>query len=194
MLEDLINTFEELKKYVFIIDRGSKERIIVKFNNDNFYHLVGLHKTNIDMFFPDYIKSKDKKYKYIKKNVEKFNNILTNQINEKDTLELRIKTFPYILNLLEDNDNSILYDLKQRIPGSMYNGDYGLMKIFEQIYCLFGLKCESKNNNIINCAPQSWMASTRVNRLIEGKKPIYMNKIHVIPIELYDDKYDKVCA
>ena len=49
MLQNLIDTFEELKKYVFIIDRGSKGNIVIKFNNDNFYHLIGLHKTNIDI-------------------------------------------------------------------------------------------------------------------------------------------------
>ena len=90
MLNDLIETFEELKKYVFIINRGtSYSPIIIKFNNSHFYHLVGLHKTSINMFIPSNIKSKDKMYKYIKKNVEKFENILGNQINEKDTLILR---------------------------------------------------------------------------------------------------------
>lgn len=192
MLQKLIDTFEELKKYIFIIDRGYKEKIVIKFNNDNFYHLVGLHKTNIHLFFPNYIKSMDKRYKYMKKNVKKFNNILLNQISEKDSLELRIKTFPYILELLKGIDNPILYDLKQKIPGSMYNGDFGLMKIYEHIYCLFGLKNENIINNVINCAPQSWMASNRVNRLIEGRKPIYMERIYVVPLTLYNDEFVNV--
>ena len=46
MLKELIDTFEELKKYVYIIDRGTRGKIIIKFTNDKFYHLVGLHKTN----------------------------------------------------------------------------------------------------------------------------------------------------
>lgn len=194
MLQQLIDTFEELKKFVFIIDRGNKGKIIIKFNNDNFYHLVGLHKTNINIFFPDYIKSMDKRYKYIKKNVNKFNNILMNQIKEKDSLELRISTFHHILELLKGIDSPILYDLKQKTPGSMYNGDFGLMKIYEQIYCLFGLKSESKIDNVINCAPQSWMASNRVNRIIEGKKPIYMERIYVVPLELYNNEFFGVCS
>ena len=45
MLKEAIDTFEELKKYVFIINRGNKPSIIIKFENENFYHLIGLHKT-----------------------------------------------------------------------------------------------------------------------------------------------------
>ena len=33
--------------------------IVVKFNNANFYHLAGLHKTKIDTFFPTYLKTQD---------------------------------------------------------------------------------------------------------------------------------------
>ena len=187
MLQDLIDTFEELKKYVFLIDRGTNCMIVIKFNNDNFYHLVGLHKTNINMFFPQYIKTQDKKYKYIKKNIKKFDNILKNQIKDKDSLELRILTFCKIKDLLTNNNNTILYSLKEKVAGSLYNGDYGLMKIYEDdIYCLLGLKEENTNENIINCAPQSWMASNRVNKLVEYKRPIYMDKIIMIPVELYN--------
>ena len=187
MLQDLIDTFEELKKYVFIIDRGNSNMLVVKFNNANFYHLAGLHKTKIDTFFPTYLKTQDKKYKYLKKNVKKFNNILENQIKEKNLLELRIKTFSRIKEILNSDNNTILSNLKIRTPGSLYNGDYGLMKLFEDnICCLLGLKEESSNNNIINCAPQSWMASSRINRLIEYKRPIYLNKIIAIPTYLYN--------
>ena len=187
MLQELIDTYEELKKYVFIVNRGTKGFITIKFNNNNFYHLVGLHKTNINMFFPEYIKTQDKKYKYLKKNVNKFDNILKNQIKEKDLLELRITTFIRIKDLLNNNDNTILYSLKEKVSGSLYNGDYGLMKTFEdEISCLLGLKEESNINNVINCAPQSWMASNRINRLIEYKRPIYIKSITAIPIELYN--------
>lgn len=189
MLQDLIDTFEELKKYAFIIDRGSKGSIIIKFRNDNFYHLVGLHKTNIDMFIPTHIRTKDKKYKYIKKNVAKFNNILENQIKEKDSLIFRISTFQNILDLLNGNNNTILYNLKEKNPNSLYNGDFGLLKIYEQLYCLLGLKCESINGNIISCAPQSWMASNRINKLIEYKHPIFMQQISKVPISAYNDDY-----
>lgn len=102
MVEGLINTFEELKKYVFIINRKDKDIIYIRFQNDNFYYLVGLHKIkNFDKYFPTHIKSKDKRYKYIKKHTEKFNNILENQLKEKDTLKLRITTFNNVLNLLK---------------------------------------------------------------------------------------------
>ena len=86
MLKELIDTYEELKKYVYIIDRGDKKRIVIKFNNDNFYHLVGLHKINMAMFFPSYIKSASKRYKFMKNNLEKFNGILENQSKEKEEL------------------------------------------------------------------------------------------------------------
>lgn len=186
MLQELIETFEELKKYVFIIDRGNNNMLVIRFNNDNFYHLVGLHKTNINMFFPNYLKTQDKKYKYLKKNVNKFDNILKNQIKDKNLLELRIKTFVRIKELLSGENNTILYNFKEKIPGSLYNGDYGLMKVFEDnIFCLLGLKKVLENDNIITCAPQSWMASNRTNRIIENKRPIYMNKIIAIPSYLY---------
>lgn len=193
MLQELIDTFEELKKYVFIIDRGNNNMIVLRFNNDNFYHLVGLHKTNINMFFPEYLKTQDKKYKYLKKNVTRFDNILKNQIKDKNLLELRIKTFTRIIDLLNSNNNTILYNLKEKVPGSLYNGDYGLMKVFEDnISCLLGLKRELENDNIIYCAPQSWMASNRINRLVENKRPIYMNKIVAIPSYLYNQNENLV--
>lgn len=69
MLYNLISTYEELKKYTFIIDRGVKGILVFNFSNDNFFHLVGLQHLNVTMFIPNYIKTKDKQYKYIKKNL-----------------------------------------------------------------------------------------------------------------------------
>lgn len=182
MLKDAIDTFEELKKYTFIISRGSFKNIIIRFNNNNFYHLIGLHKTNIDMFFPSKIKSKDKKYKYIKKNIDKFENILNNQIKEQNLLVSRIESFPKIIDMLKVGNNTMLFNLKQKSPGSMYDGDYGLLKWFdEKLCCLFGLKIESEEEEFINCVPQSWMASNRTNRLVEGRKPIYIENISCVP-------------
>ena len=189
MLEKAINTFEELKKYTFIINRGNQKGIVFKFNNDNFYHLIGLHKTNIEMFIPNFIRTKDKKYKYIKKNIIKFESILKNQIKENDLLISRIKTFPYILDLLKANDNTTLYNLTQKKPGSMYDGDYGLLKFYdEKLCCLFGLKIDYESSEYIDCAPQSWMASNRTNRLVEGKRPMYMENISSIPNELINKR------
>lgn len=188
MLQELIDTFEFLKSFVFIIDRGQKGRIIIKFNDSHFYHLIGLHKINFDIFLPNYIKARDKQYKYIKKNVDKYDNILTNQIAKKDTLKYRINTFHNLPDLLQGN-NTTLYNLKQKVPGSLYDGDYGILKIYETLYCLLGLKEFGKNESDIYCAPQSWMANNRENSITKYKIPIYMNKIEAIPLEQFDKKY-----
>lgn len=195
MIETLIEAFEELKKQVYIINRKDKECIFIKFQNDNFYHLVGLHKIkNFDSYFPTHIKSKDKRYKYIKKNIPKFNNILENQLKEKDLLALRINTFSKILDLLKGH-NTLLYNLKSKNMDSLYDGDYGLMKMYEKdICCLLGLKISTKNEDIINCSPNSWMASKRINKLVEFKKPAYMESITSIPSTLYDAKNKTICA
>ena len=186
MVEKLIDTFEKLKKHIFIISRKDKGYIYIAFHNDNFYHLVGLHKIkNFDSYFPTYIKSKDKRYKYIKKNPDKFNHILENQTKEKDLLKLRISTFSNILDLLK-GFNTSLYSLKYKSINSLYDGDYGLMKMYEEdICCLLGLKKEDKEDKKIYCFPNSWMASNRINRLVEFKRPIYMENISMVPLEIY---------
>lgn len=191
MIENLIDTFEELKKYIFIIDRQEKGCMFIKFQNDNFYHLVGLHKIkNFDNYFPTFMKSKDKRYKYIKKNINKFNNILENQLKEKDSLKLRVTTFSNILDLL-NGYNSLLYNLKPKVPYSLYDGDYGLMKMYEKdICCLLGLKIENSNNSLIFCSPNSWMASTRINKLVEFRKPVYIKNIINMPKELFYKEFD----
>ncbi len=190
MLEELINTFEELKKFVFIVSRKDKGYIYIMFRNDHFYHLVGLHKIkNFDRYFPTHIKSKDKRYKYIKKNLEKFNHILENQTKEKYLLKLRMTTFSNILDLLK-GFNTSLYSLKFKSTSSLYDGDYGLMKMYEKdICCLLGLKSDKKDYKTIYCFPNSWMASNRVNRLVEFKKPIYMENISMVPIERFNEIY-----
>ena len=180
LLQELIDVYEELKKYVYVIERGKFKPIIIRFNNSNFYHLIGLHKTNVNIFFPKNIKLQDKRYKYMKKNVEKFNSIILDQIRDKDTLELRVKTFSNILNLLKGN-GTCLYDTKKGAPGSMYDGDYALHKNCENIYCVLGLK-EDPINGENTYAPISWMASTRPNKIISNKPSKYFDKILAIPI------------
>lgn len=184
LLEELINTYEILKKRVYMVERGDKNTIIIKFKNDNFFHLVGLHKTNIDLFIPNYIKSKAKKYKYIKNNINKFNNILLSEIEDNKTLKYRINTFKKIVDLLDGNQTT-LYNLQPKKFGSLYDGDYGLLKIYENINCLLGLVINDTSDKFIECIPQSWMASDRINYLIVGKRPIYMNKIVHISTELF---------
>ena len=76
MLKEMIDTYEELKKYVYVINRGNKKPIIIVFKDENFYHLAGLHYTNIDFFIPKYITNKTKLYKYLKKNAINLENTL----------------------------------------------------------------------------------------------------------------------
>jgi len=183
-MKELIDTFEELKKYIYIVNRGKKKPLLLTFNNSNFYHLVGLHKVKFDTYLPKYIKSKDKIYKYIKNNIKKYDKILTNIIKEKDTLKLRIETFKHIQVLL--HDSPILYDISGYTPGSVYDGDYGLFKIFDNNNCLLGLKADEINDKCIKCIPQSWMASSRINNLTKNKKIVYINKIEAIPLKCID--------
>ena len=72
MLQEIIDTFEEVKKYIYIIDRGNLEPIIIRFKNEHFYHLIGLHKINLDMFFPNQMHSKAKRYKHRTNKTNKF--------------------------------------------------------------------------------------------------------------------------
>ena len=195
MFEHAIDAFEELKKYVFIINRGNNNKsIFILFNDENFYHLLGLHKINLDMFFPDYIKTMSRKYKYMKKKKAQFNGIIENQIKEKDTLLLRIKTFVNIIDLLKSKQGISLFNLKIVPNNSLYNGDFGILKIYESIYCLLGLKTNTETNRTIICAPQSWMANTRVIQLTEFKRPLYFESITIIPRELYDEESNTICV
>lgn len=187
ILQDLINTFEKLKQNIYLIERGDTPSLLIKFDDSNFFHLVGLHKTNIDLFMPAGIKSKAKKYKYLKGHLKRFNKILLSEIEDNELLEYRVKTFNNILDLL-DGEKISLYDLSKKIPGSIYKGNFGILKIYQNIYCLLALIINTQESNIIKCAPQSWMASNRINYLIRTRKQIYIEKITKIPIELYNEK------
>lgn len=159
-----------------------------------FFHLIGLHKTNIDMFFPKYIKTKARKYSFIKKNLKKFNGIVENQIKEKNTLTLRIKSFPNILDLLKSNQGISLFDLKIVPIGSQFKGDFGILKVYENLSCLLALKCDYEADLTINCAPQSWMADRRSIQLTEFKKPIYMENISNVPITAYNSEFNEIAS
>lgn len=187
MLFDLISTFEELKKYVFIIDRGTKGSIIFRFKNENFFHLVGLQHANIQMFIPPHIKTKDKQYKHIKKYTNKYNDIIENQIKEKDSLQLRMETFTNITDLL-NGDKTNLFDTKGRNDGSLIDGEYGLLKIYENIYCFLGLKIDNEKEDRIYCAPQTWFADRKAYKRVAGKKPLFVNNISKINKDLYSDR------
>ena len=187
MLKDALETYEELKKYIFIINIGNDKNIILRFKNENFYHLLGLHKIKIDNFFPNKIMNKDRIYKHLKANVDKYEKILENLIKEEKRILLRISSFHYILDVLK-KDGTTLYKLTNNISnGSLYKGDYGLFKSFDEVSCLFGLIIENIENNIINCNPQSWMPSNRKNKIIEFKRPMFMKEITKIPVKVYND-------
>lgn len=187
LLQELIDTFEKLKKYVFVIYRENNKPIIVKFTNDKFFHLVGLHKINMNLFFPEYIKNQASRYKAMKKDIKKYNNILENQIKEKDTLILRLNTFKNILDLLK-NDNTYFYNLKRKTAGSVLDTDYGLLKHYNDDICLLALKELEENNVVISCVPQSWIASKRSIYVTEGKKRIKPKEIILIPINMFDEQ------
>lgn len=184
MLQELVETFEELKKHTYIINLGKKGYIVLKFENEHFYHLVGLHKINLDIYFPNKKMTKDKKYRYIKSHTNKFENVLKNKLEENILLRYRTITFKNLPDLLNGR-NTILYNLQEKNPVSLYDGDFGLMKIYQNdngdnIYCLLGIK----NNNIYNCVPQSWMVEKRPNNLIQYKKPLYLKDIDKVPVEV----------
>jgi hypothetical protein len=183
MLQNLIDSYEKIKKYVYIVDRGDRDPIIIRFDNEHFYHLLGLHYTNLDMFFPKNMISKDKRYKHMKNNIEKYENMIINQAKRKDTLQLRINTFSNIIRILEDN-KTVLYNLKYHTPDSLYKGTYGLANIYESIYCLLGLKVDESKEQYLH-VPQSWMADRRPNVLIEHKPAKKIKKIVAIPKEAY---------
>lgn len=187
-LKTIIDTFEELKKFVYIVDRGNLGHIVIKFKDENFFHLLGLHKMNLDMYFPSFLKSKSKKYDYIKKRIDKFDSVLADQIKEKNLLQYRIYTFKNITDLL-NGTSSTLFEFREKISGSQFNGDYGILKVYEDVNCLLGLRIDSSLNDIINCIPISWMASNRSNKLVELKRPSYMKSIYAIPINLYNEEY-----
>ena len=187
-LKTIIDTFEELKKYVYIIDRGALGQIVVEFKDENFFHLLGLHKMNLDVYFPAQLKSKSKKYKYIKSKVDKFDSILSDQIKEKNLLQYRISTFKNISNLL-DGHNVSFFEFREKVPGSQFNGDYGILKIYEDVNCLLGLKKDSSVNEITKAIPNSWMASNRSNKLIEFKRPSYIKSICAIPKNIYNEEF-----
>ena len=108
---------------------------------------------------------------------------------------MRIRTFHYILDLL-DNYKTMLYDLKQKVPGSRYEGDYGLLKLYEddafdEVFCLLGLVEKDVEERSILCSPQSWMVTNRGNnKLVYGKRPMYMKEISAIPASLYKDTFE----
>lgn len=94
-------------------------------------------------------------------------------------------SFVNINDLLKGKSTS-LYNLKPTLPYSSYDGDYGLMKMYEpNLCCLLGLKIGNAFDNKFNCSPNSWMASNRINKLVEFKRPISIQSITAIPTNIF---------
>lgn len=187
MLYELFETYEELKKYIFIVDRGTKGNIIIKFKNENFFHLVGLQHTNILMFIPNHIKTKDKQYKYLRKHIDKYNKIIENQIIEKYSLQMRMETFSCIKDLLK-GEKTFLYDTREKNAGALFDGEFGLFKVYEEIHCFLGLKKNDEINSNVYCVPQTWISDRKAYKKVIGKKPLYINSISKIDKEIYMEK------
>lgn len=193
MIQELIDTFEELKKNKYFIDMGKDGLMLIEFNDENFYHLAGLHKVDLSIYFPKGCISKEKQYKYIKTHTEKFEKVLQNKIKENRLLTQRVKTFKYIPDIFK-NVGVNLYNVREnKQTMSLYNGDYALSKTYQElqkngnvkpIYCILGLKNQKSLPKKYLCVPQSWMASDRPNSLIEYKKPLYIGCISPIPTEV----------
>jgi len=133
------------------------------------------------MYFPKKITSKTKRYKYIKENADKFDNIIKDKIKRKHILKYRIETFHNIMNLLQNNDTK-LYNLKYDRTGSLFDGDYGLYNVFDNLHCLLGIKRDDYSEYYI---PKSWMASNRKSKLTSDK-PANNIKVKNILNENYD--------
>ena len=107
MIQELIDTFEELKKKKYFIDMGKGGLILIEFNDENFYHLAGLHKVDLSIYLPKGCISKEKQYRYIKTHVNKFEKVLLNKIKENRLLTQRIKTFKYIPDIFKNVELNI---------------------------------------------------------------------------------------
>ena len=133
MIQELIDTFEELKKKKYFIDMGKGGLILIEFNDENFYHLAGLHKVDLSIYFPKGCISKEKQYRYIKTHVNKFEKVLLNKIKENRLLTQRIKTFKYIPDIFK-NIGVNLYNVREnKQTMSLYNGDYAISKTYQEI-------------------------------------------------------------
>lgn len=91
---------------------GKGGLILIEFNDENFYHLAGLHKVDLSIYFPKGCISKEKQYRYIKTHVNKFEKVLLNKIKENRLLTQRIKTFKYIPDIFK-NVGVNLYNVRE---------------------------------------------------------------------------------
>ena len=94
----------------------------------------------------------------------------------------------YLKYFEEVFENIKLYNLKIKVYGSLYKGDYGLYKKIGNLNCLLCLKEYKKINNYIFCIPQSWMVSIKPNNLIENKKCFVVYNIQTISKD-YEKNY-----
>lgn len=72
-----------------------------------------------------------------------------------------MQTFINIIDLLNGEKTS-LYDIRGKNDGSLINGDFGLLKIYEDIYCFLGLKkIDVPTSENLVCTPITWIADRK---------------------------------
>ena len=91
-----------------------------------------------------------------------------------------MQTFINIIDLLNGEKTS-LYDIRGKNDGSLINGDFGLLKIYEDIYCFLGLKkiAVPTSENLV-CTPITWIADRKAYKRVANKKPLYIRYISKI--------------
>lgn len=91
-----------------------------------------------------------------------------------------MQTFINIIDLLNGEKTS-LYDIRGKNDGSLINGDFGLLKIYEDIYCFLGLKKIDvpRSENLV-CTPITWIADRKAYKRVANKKPLYISYISKI--------------
>ncbi len=91
-----------------------------------------------------------------------------------------MQTFNNIIDLL-NGEKTNLYDIRGKNDGSLIKGDFGLLKIYEEIYCFLGLKkIDSPTNEDLVCTPITWLTDRKAYKRVTNKKPLYISHISKI--------------
>ena len=167
-LAQAIASFEELKKYKFIITTKKYGSLVLEFYNHHFKHLFGIQYMNL--ILPENIKSSAALYRYLVKKHSKFEEQINLQIKNNEQLENRVKQFVLIDRLLYSVDLKLY---KQHMPknGSMLNVNFILYS--EQLGYKLMLALNENTDNTVS--PSSWMVESRleVPYVIQGIKATF---------------------
>lgn len=79
-----------------------------------------------------------------------------------------MKTFSNIEDLLNGVKTN-LFDIRGSNDGSLIKGEYGLLKIYEDVYCFLGLKVDNENDNATHCVPLTWISDRKAYKRTIGK-------------------------